>query len=854
MANGPLPLRLVLRYLGAIAVGNLVWEAIQLPLYTLWRTATPPYLLFAVLHCWVGDLLIASFSLALSIIVVGRGWPSRNYAATGMLAVLLGLSYTVFSEWLNVVVRESWAYAPAMPRVPPFGTGLSPLLQWLIVPTAGFVWAHRCIRPDRSAALLAALLLGLAVPGAPAQAAASEWSSNAHGAARLIAAVEATGSSAHLDVGLQLRLTPGWHTYWRTPGDAGIQPTIDWRGSENLEGAAIAWPAPRRLPPAGGLETLGYENGVVLPIAVTLKHPGAALHLHAEVDYASCKDICIPYHASLDLALPAGLAVPGPEASLITAARARVPGDLAAAQLKLLGAVVEPAKESTALSVRLTSGGMPFHAPDLFVEAAGDGSPARSDVTLSGDGDVATLRVPIRRVTADALSRTPLHLTFVDGARSAEADVTPVVGSLPPLAGRPRPALTARAAIVGVALLGGLVLNLMPCVLPVLSLKLLALLGHTGTERRIARLGLFATAAGIVTSFGVLAAALIALKATGAAIGWGIQFQQPWFLAVMALVTTLFAASLWDWLPFALPGSIAGTVGSVRGRGRISDAFLLGAFATLLAASCSAPFVGTALGFALARGPLDIALVFGAMGFGMAAPFLAVAAAPVLVAWVPRPGPWMGWIRRVLGLALLGTAAWLLSVLALEAGSDAALIAGAALAILLAALASRQHIPFGRHAAGIAAIVLAAVAVLIPAFHGQAVPSAPPAPNADAGLWRPFDEAALHRLVVEQKIVFVDVSAAWCLTCKVNELTVLDRAPVADRLRARGVVAMRADWTRPDPIITAYLTAFGRYGVPLNVVYGPGAPEGIALSELLTQTAVMDAFRRAGAARAEAAE
>ena len=697
------------------------------------------------------------------------------------------------------------------------------------------------------------VLLGLlAFPGS-SFAAGSDWASNAHGAARLITAVEATGSGTQVDVGLQLRLTPGWHTYWRTPGDAGIPPTIDWQGSENLAGASIAWPAPSRLPPLGGLETLGYVDGVLLPIAVTLAHPGAPLRLHAEVDYASCKDVCIPYHASLDLTLPAGLALPGPEAPLIAAARARVPGDLASAQLRLLGAVVGSGENGAVLSVRLASTGAELRAPDLFVEGAANGSPARPDIALADAGRVATLRVPVRGMTADALAGQALHLTVVDGPRAAEADAIPLLGALPPRHDQFGPGRTMRVAIIGIALLGGLVLNLMPCVLPVLSLKLLALVGYGGAERRAARLGLLATAAGIVGSFGVLALALIGLKATGAAIGWGIQFQQPWFLAGMALVTTLFAASLWDWLPFALPSGVAGAVGSVRGRTRFTDAFLLGAFATLLAASCSAPFVGTAIGFALTGGPLDIAMVLAALGLGMASPFLAVAAAPGLVGWLPRPGPWMGWLRRALGLALLGTAAWLVSVLALEAGAASALLAGLALAVLLGVLAWRHRLPSGRGPAAAAAMVLATVAVLVPALRGQAVPIAAPAPNAAAHPWQPFDEAGLHRLVAQRKVVFVDVTAAWCLTCKVNELAVLDRAPVADRLRAPGVVTMRADWTRPDPAITAYLQSFGRYGVPLDVVYGPGAPEGIALPELLTQDAVMDAFRHAAAARRQEA-
>ena len=692
-------------------------------------------------------------------------------------------------------------------------------------------------------AFLLSLVLGMTVPATPSLAASTEWVGDNHAAARLITAVEATGSTTQLDAGLQIRLAPGWHAYWRSPGDAGIAPSIDWKGSDNLADATIAWPAPRRFS-LSGLETQGYEDGVVLPLALTLAHPGQALSLHAEVDYAACKDICVPYHASLALSLPPGLALPGPEAALIAVARARVPGGLEAAGIKLTGAVIAAGKGSAVLAVRLRSTTARFSASDLFVEGAASGSPGRPEVALAEGGRVATLRVPIRGGTATALAGQPLHLTIVDGDRSAETVSTPPLGSLPPLAGEKLP-----VAIIGLALLGGLVLNLMPCVLPVLSLKLLALIGYAGAERRQARLGLFATAGGMIASFAVLAAALIVLKTAGAAIGWGIQFQQPWFLAGMALATTMFAASLWDWLPIALPGGIAGAIGAVRGGNRLAEAFLMGAFATLLAASCSAPFVGTALGFALARGPFDIVLVFAALGLGMAAPFGAAGLWPGVIRWLPRPGPWMGWLRRLLGLGLFGTALWLLWVLAAEAGFRSALIAGMALAALLGVLAWRRLLPSGPRAGrtvAAATTALAAIAVVVPTLRGEAVPIAAPS-EAATGLWRPFDAAAVPGLVAGGRVVFVDVSAAWCLICKVNELTVLDRAPVADRLRDPAVVAMRADWTRPDPAVTAYLQSFGRFGVPLDVVYGPGAPAGVALPELLTTDAVMAAIRRAAA-------
>ena len=701
------------------------------------------------------------------------------------------------------------------------------------------------------AGVLAIGLVLLAGADWPASAATSSWVTELHGAARLISAVEATGSSTQVDVGLQLRLTPGWHTYWRSPGDAGIAPSIDWKGSENFAGAEIAWPAPVRLPPLAGLETVGYENGVVLPIAVRLIRPGAPLHLHAEVDYASCKDICIPYHASLDLTLPAGLASPGLDAPLLAEARARVPADLSAAQMDLLGAAVESKSGGAVLAVRLSSAGAPFSSPDLFIEGLQSGAPGRPETTLSDSGKTVTLRVPVSGGAATAIAGKSLKVTVVDGSRAAETEITPVLGSLLPLA-----VDMGRIGILGLALLGGLILNLMPCVLPVLSLKLLSLARYAGAERRAARFGLLATGAGVIVSFGVLAAVLILLKAAGSAIGWGIQFQQPWFLAAMALVTTLFGASLWGWAPIVLPTGVADAIGAVRGHGRFTTAFLTGAFATVLAASCSAPFVGTAIGFALARGPMVIALVFGALGLGMAAPFLTIAAFPGLVTYMPRPGRWMVWLERVLGLALLGTAVWLLSVLAIEAGTEPTLIAGGSLALLLVALSWQQRQPAGgaaKRSLGAAAVGLAVLAVFVPSWNGKAVATNAARSQTEAGQWQPFDEAAIHRMVASGKIILVDVTAAWCLTCKANELAVLDRPPVADQLHEARVVAMRADWTRADPLITAYLQSFGRYGVPLDVVYGPGAPQGIPLPELLTSGAVMDAFAHAAAGRKDEA-
>ena len=366
----------------------------------------------------------------------------------------------------------------------------------------------------------------------------------------------------------------------------------------------------------------------------------------------------------------------------------------------------------------------------------------------------------------------------------------------------------------------------MPCVLPVLGIKLMHFAGLGGAGRSRARAEFLAVAAGIVFSFWLLAGAAVAAAEAGMAVGWGVQFQQPAFLAAMLFLLLLFAANLWGYFEIPAPRF----AGGLRG-----GPFLTGMFATLLATPCSAPFVGTAVGFALTRGPLEIALIFTALGLGLALPYLAVAALPGLAAALPKPGRWTVRLRFVLGLALAGTAVWLLTVLAAQLGWTAALAAAALPAALLATWARRRGRILAGGAVLAAAAGLAAVLVL-PASMEPAVPD---------GRWQTFEEARIGPLVSEGRTVFVDVTADWCITCKFNKAAVLERGPVAARL-AGDVVAMRADWTRPDAAISAYLARFARYGIPFNAVYGPSAPAGIPLPELLTEGAVLEALDEAG--------
>jgi suppressor for copper-sensitivity B len=667
---------------------------------------------------------------------------------------------------------------------------------------------------------LASLVLLLA-PSAYAAEAASDWFETDQGKVRLAAAQSFVGADRDLELGLQFRLAPQWKIYWRSPGDAGYPPRLDWEGSQNLAAAQIAWPAPVRFSVLG-LETMGYEGDVVLPIHARVEQPGAPLTLHATLDYLTCAEICVPYETELTLALPA---TPEPGASfgpLIARWEARVPGDGKAAGLALDGAVLRPGSDA-ALDLVIRSD-RPLTAPDAFVEGA-DGVSFGPPSPQAEGPDSTLLRLPVYGPAAalDRLAGHTLEVTLVDGERAMTGAVTPTRGA-------PALDLARLWPMLLVALLGGLVLNVMPCVLPVLSLKLLGAIEHRERPLAAVRLGFLAISAGIMLSFLALAGAMIALGAAGLAAGWGVQFQEPVFLAAMAAVVTLFAANLWGLFEVALPQAVT-DFGARAAVGNVAT----GAFVTLLATPCSAPFLGTAVGFALASGPVDTIAIFAALGVGFAAPYLVVAAIPRLALLLPRPGRWMRFVRPILGGALAGTAGWLVFVLAAESGAEAAAALAAILVAIVGALVLLRVRPMRWGV--VAALVAAALAVPL-------VERAPAASGTD-GMWRSFDPAALGPLVHDGDVVFVDVTADWCLTCKVNERLVLDSADTRGLLTAPRVVAMRADWTRPDPQIAAYLKRFGRYGIPFNAVYGPGAPAGLPLPLILTPDAVRAALTRA---------
>ncbi len=692
---------------------------------------------------------------------------------------------------------------------------------------------------DRLLAAAAVMVpMALAMLGAgPAHAAASEWWRTEHGAVRLITATNAVGQGATVQAGLHFKMNKDWKIYWRSPGDAGFPPVPDWAGSRNLAEARLSWPAPQRFSVLG-LETLGYTGEVVLPVTVAVREPGEPVALRAKVRYLTCNDICVPYEADLAFALPAGLETSSIEHGLIAAFRARVPVTGEDGPLRIESAAAVGGATTTAVELRLLARA-PLSGPDVYVEGAAGWAFEAPQSIIEPGGQAALVRIAALAPpkTTESLVGRELVLTAVDGDRAIERTV---VLSAPPAAAPAR----SLAVILALAVLGGLILNLMPCVLPVLSLKLLSVVGHGGGHAGAVRAGFLASTAGILVSFLVLGSGAVGLRLAGQSAGWGIQFQQPLFLVFMAVILTLFAANLFGLFEIRLPGAVSdfALAGGGKGHG-MGGHFLTGAFATLLATPCSAPFLGTAVGFALSRGPLEIYAVFLALGIGLALPYLAVAAFPGIATRMPRPGPWMRMLRRVLGLALVATAAWLLSVLAVQTGLERAVVAGICLVGLAVGLALAGAATRARSSAGFA---VSGAAVVI-ALALAAWPGAGPGPSkALAGKWTEFDRSRIAREVAAGKLVFVDVTADWCITCQVNKALVLDAPPVSGRLAGKDILAMRADWTRPNREIAAFLKSFGRYGIPFNVVYGPGGPGGIPLPEILTQKSVMETLARAG--------
>jgi thiol:disulfide interchange protein DsbD len=656
--------------------------------------------------------------------------------------------------------------------------------------------------------------------------------------ARLIAETGEIAPGGTITVALEESIRDGWHTYWRNPGEAGLPTEIKWSLPPGWKAGAIEWPYPKRLP-VGPLMNYGYEGKVWLLTKVAAPRdakPGSTLTLKAAADWLVCQDVCVPEQTTLTLPITVSTSPAAPYPTIkeqFDAARAKIP-------------------TPSPWPVTFDGGGN----LDLFVGSPSLAKAQLKDVAFfpSAEGVIAGMAPQqlgragdglVLRLTPPKDAKPPKQVSGVLVLTSTDGSVQPLE-----VTAKPGPAPAADfgteqggglAISVLFALLGGLILNLMPCVLPILAMKALAVARHAHGERAAAMREGFAYGVGAVASFVGLGLLLVLLRAGGEAIGWGFQLQSP--VAVAAFALLLFAVGLNLSGVFEIPGIGAGD--ALARRGGVIGSFFTGVLAVAVAAPCTAPFMATALGFALTQNAATALLVFAALGVGFALPFILIGVSPAILRLLPKPGAWMVTFRQLLAFPMYGAAAWLLWVLSTET-NGLKLADGLAAMLLLAFAAwvwsaSRNAARWRIIGGALSMLSLAGLAGLLYLIEATAMPTGGgAAPSEIAGIpSEPYSGAKLAELRAEKRPIFVDATASWCITCLVNEKAALSGARVHDAFAAKNIAYLVADWTNRNPEITALLQAHGRSGVPLYLYYAPGSADARVLPQILTESEIL---------------
>jgi thiol:disulfide interchange protein/DsbC/DsbD-like thiol-disulfide interchange protein len=711
---------------------------------------------------------------------------------------------------------------------------------------------------------------------------------------QLVVPASAINRGAAADAGLYFKIDPGWHVYWKNAGDAGEPPHMKWTLPEGITAGPLEFPAPKRLP-LGPLMDFGYEDEVLFPFKVTVADatkPGWAV-LHAKVDWLVCQASCIPGKAELEVTR--GIASPPSKSAfvpqdleLFKRLSSRLPKPLP----EEMKAIFQPTKDGFRLAVdtgRRETSATFFPADqdvienpapqtltptpsgltlDLKKDANLTANPAELKGVLELSGgrayDIAAAAGTLAQGTSPSVQASPATSPAASTAapRSAAPISSPRAASGPIAAApatEPAPSPIGSPAsvpsspapgsgpgffeAVSLAFLGGLILNLMPCVFPVLFLKGLSLVNSGNEERHQLRTHGMVYTAGILASFWVLVALLLALRGAGSKLGWGFQFQSPIFLALMAGLLFFLGLSLAGQFEIGLTLTSAG--GSLAARQGYSGSFFTGVLAVVVATPCTAPFMGAALGYALQQSAVVTFAVFTALALGLALPYVALTFQPAWTRLLPRPGVWMEVLKQAVAIPIFATAIWLAWVLARAYGADTLLALLPSFLLLAIAGWFLGRWPARRWASLVASfIVLAAVAVSVLAPGRLARASEEATTTQASGVWQPWSAEAVARYQAQGRPVMVDFTASWCLSCQVNERVALNQPSVQKAFQEGNVALLKADWTRGDDAITQTLAALGRSGVPAYALYVPGAKTPTLLPEALTPGIVLDALNK----------
>src|SRR5882762_5566226 len=689
--------------------------------------------------------------------------------------------------------------------------------------------------------------------------------------AHLVSEASAIAPGQSFWVALEFNIRDGWHTYWRNPGDSGQATTLKWQLPPGFTAGDIVWTTPHRfeIPP---LVNYGYAKHAVHLVNITAPRDlkaGAPIVLSAKASWLVCSDVCIPEDADLQLKLPVGTqtgAVDPADAALFTAARSDLPTEqLAATTARIQGdqLVIALGKEWGGTLPQIKSlaffpydeGGIEYAAPQTLTRSQDavelamkvgyqppKAGPVRGVLLATEQSGNETVTVPLE--IAASLSGTG-GSEVKGGPRFAPAPA----GAAPAETPAADKSTASLPVLLVFAILGGLILNLMPCVFPVLSIKAIGLVEQAKKHPAAVRTKGLVFAAGVISSMLCLAAVLLTLRAGGEQIGWGFQLQSPLFVTL--LLYLLLAVGLNLSGVFEVGGGLSGVGDGLTQGDSYRASFFTGVLTTLVATPCTAPFMAFAVGAALTQPPAFALSVFAALGAGIALPYVLLAFAPWMRRLLPKPGAWMDTLKQVFAFPIYASAAWLLWVLAQQT-SSCGLGAALACAILIACAAwayqkSKSSAAGGRVAALVTATLAVLLAILLPVRFADiaAAAASVSAKGAQSGdEWQPYDAAQVAKLNAAGRPLLVNFTASWCLTCLVNERNAFTDSAVQEVFRSKGVTLMKGDWTNRDPAITQALASFGRAGVPLYVVYNakPGSTQPVILPQLLTASVVQSAF------------
>ena len=650
----------------------------------------------------------------------------------------------------------------------------------------------------------------------------SDWSIGESSKVRLISPYS-QNNSTELFIGLEYEMDPGWKTYWKSPGDGGFAQNISWENSSNINNLEILWPTPEEFQILG-LTSLGYQKNVIFPIKLEIRDESQDTFVNLEVNYLICKDICIPGDARVFLDIPAGNKELTDNFFIIERALSFLPeNNFDSSYINNINANIYIDNDNSLIKI-IAETDKSFFNTNIFLHTPFGLPVVKNSLVYSSNSKLITAEFKYEK---DLISKEqfPIEIIIQDENHNFINILDVQLKNI----SAPIKVNNNFIYYILISLIAGLILNVMPCVFPILSIKLMSVFS---SEQKNARVSFFITAFGIIFSFILLGLIFLFLQYFKFSISWGMQFQQPYFLIFITLVIFLFMMNMFNQFQINLPNRIS-NFSLLKNNNLYLKDFFNGFFATLMATPCSAPFVGTAITAAFTQNYLIGINIFLFMGIGMSSPYLLVATFPKLVNFLPKPGKWMIYVKYFLGLLLLATVIWLSNIL-LNFFSLSFL---ALSLILFLILTYRKKIPYFKN--------FITILILLGIFY---LPSVKILQNNPAlkydDRWLNFFEVDISQLVNKDEVIFLDITADWCATCQFNKVNVINSNKIIKLFEENNILLIRADWTRPNKKVNVFLEKYERFGIPFNAFFSKNFPNGILLSELLSEKEILETINK----------